>query len=56
VGAAAEVAGDAQRLRLAINDDDGVDAILVALPAVVFNGLAGSILAKRRHRVTLDLT
>jgi hypothetical protein len=56
VFAPAEVTCDAKRLRLAVDDDDRVDAILVALPAVVFNCLTGSILAKRRHRGTLDLT
>jgi len=49
VFAPAEITGDAQRLRVAVDDDDRVDAILVALPAVVFDRLAGSILASRRH-------
>jgi hypothetical protein len=48
--AAAEITRDAQRLRMAVDDDDGVDAIFVTRPAVVFNGLAGAILAGGRHR------
>ena len=38
-----------------VDDDHGVRAIFVALPAVVFDGLAGAVLAGRRHR-TVDLT
>jgi hypothetical protein len=47
---AAVVARHAQRLRVGVDDDHGVRAIFVTLPAVVFNGLAGTILAGRRHR------
>jgi GNAT superfamily N-acetyltransferase len=53
VFAATEVASDAQRLGVSIDDDHGVDAILVAAPAVVLNGLARSVLARRAHRATL---
>jgi hypothetical protein len=35
---------------MGVDDDHGVDAILVTLPAIVLNGLAGAILAWRRHR------
>jgi hypothetical protein len=49
--ASTEVARDAQRLRVCVDDDHGVDAILVTLPAIVLNGLAGSILA-RRHQIS----
>jgi len=45
VFATAEIAGDAQRLRVSVDDDHGVDAILFALAAVVFNRLPGAILA-----------
>jgi hypothetical protein len=48
--ASTEIARDAQRLRVPIDDDHSVNAILVALPAVVLDGLAGAILAWRRHR------
>jgi hypothetical protein len=41
----AEVARHAQRLRVRVDDDHGVDAILFALAAIVFNRLAGAILA-----------
>lgn len=51
--AAAEVACHAQRLRAVVDDDHRVDAILVAAAAVVFDGLAGSVLAWRTHRATL---
>jgi len=43
--AAAEIACHTERLAVAVDDDHGVDAILFALAAVVFNGLAGAILA-----------
>jgi hypothetical protein len=39
----AVVARDAQRLRVRIDDDDGVNAIFVALPAVIFHGLSGAV-------------
>jgi hypothetical protein len=52
--AAAEIARDAQRLPMTIDDDHGVDAILVTLPAMVFDGLAGSIYTGREHQ-RLDL-
>jgi GNAT superfamily N-acetyltransferase len=48
--AAAEITRHAQRLRLAIDDDHRVDAIFVTGPAMVFNGLAGAVLAGRGHR------
>jgi len=48
--ASTKIARDAQRLRVAVDDDHGVDAILVTLPAIVLDGLAGAILAGRRHR------
>jgi hypothetical protein len=47
--AAAEVTRDTQRLRVRIDDDHGVGAILVTRPAMILNGLAGPILAGRRH-------
>jgi len=47
--ASAEIAGDAQRLSVAVDHDYRVDAIFVTGPAVILDGLAGSILAKRRH-------
>ena len=47
--AAAEVAGDAQRLRMRIDDDHGVDAIFVTTATMIFNRLTGSILAGRHH-------
>jgi hypothetical protein len=43
--AAAEVARHSQRLRVGVNDDDGVDAIFVTRAAVILNGLPGAILA-----------
>ena len=49
VFAAAKVTRHAQRLRVAVDDNHRVDAIFVALPAVVFDRLAGAILAGRRH-------
>ena len=52
--AAAEITRHAQRLRVSIDHDDRVDAIFVALPAVVLDGLAGTILAGRCHR-TFDI-
>jgi len=48
--AAAEIARHAQRLRVGIDDDHGVDAIVVAAAAVIVNRLTGSILAGRHHR------
>jgi hypothetical protein len=36
---AAEVAGNAQRLAVTVDDDDGVRAILMALPAMIFDRL-----------------
>jgi hypothetical protein len=48
--AATKVARDPQWLRMRIDDDDGVDAIFVARPAVIFHRLAGSILTGRGHR------
>jgi GNAT superfamily N-acetyltransferase len=51
--AAAEVARDAQRLGMRIDDDHRVDAIFVTAAAVILNGLAGSVLAWRTHRATL---
>jgi hypothetical protein len=48
--AAAEVARHAQRLRVSIDDDHRVDAIFVTLPAVILDGLPGTVLAWRRHR------
>ena len=51
--AAAEVARDAQRLSVSIDNDHGVDAIFVTAPAVILDGLAGSVLAWRTHRATL---
>jgi hypothetical protein len=50
VFAAAEVACHAQGLRVRVDDDHGVNAIFVAAAAVILNGLAGSVLAGRRHR------
>jgi hypothetical protein len=50
--AAAEITGDAQRLCVGVDDDHGVNAILVTGPAMILDRLAGPILAKRRH-VTL---
>jgi hypothetical protein len=47
---AAEVTRHAQGLRIGIHDDHGVRAIFVAAPAVVFDRLAGAVLAVRRHR------
>jgi hypothetical protein len=47
--AAAEIARHAQRLRVRVDDDHGVNAIFVATAAVILNGLAGSVLAGR-HR------
>ena len=35
--AAAEIAGHAERLRVAVDDDDRVDAIFMTRPAVIFN-------------------
>jgi hypothetical protein len=51
VFATAEVAGHAQRLRVRVNHDHRVDAILVAAPAMVLNGLAGAILSELGHRM-----
>ena len=57
VFAAAEIACHAQRLRVRIHDDHGVRTILMALPAVVFHGLAGAVLAGRVHlTLTILLT
>jgi hypothetical protein len=42
--AAAEVARHAQRRCVRIHDDDRVDAILVTLAAVIFDGLACPVL------------
>jgi hypothetical protein len=49
VFAAAEVTCHAQRLRVRVHDDHGMNAIFVATAAVVFNRLAGAVLAGRRH-------
>jgi hypothetical protein len=48
--APAEVAGHAQRLRVGVDDDHGVDAILVTLPAVIFDRLSGSINARHARQ------
>jgi GNAT superfamily N-acetyltransferase len=53
VFAAAEVARHAQGLRVCIDDDDRVDAILVTAAAVIFDGLAGAVLARRAHRTRI---
>jgi hypothetical protein len=47
--APAEVARDAQRLRVRIDHDHRVRAVFVTLPAVVLDGLTGPVLAERRH-------
>jgi len=47
--AAAEVTRDAQRLRMGVDHDDRMDTILVTGPAMILDGLAGSILARRGH-------
>jgi GNAT superfamily N-acetyltransferase len=47
--AAAEITRDPKRLRGAVDDDDGVDPVFVARPAVVFHGLSGAVLAGQRH-------
>jgi hypothetical protein len=47
--AAAEIACHTQWLRVRIDHDDGVDAILFTLAAIVLDGLAGTVLAWRRH-------
>jgi hypothetical protein len=41
--ASAEIAGHAQRLRVGIDDDHRVDAILVTLTAVIFYRLTSAI-------------
>jgi hypothetical protein len=48
--APAKIAGHAQRLRVGVDDDHGVDAIFLALAAVVLDGLSCTVLAWRRHR------
>jgi GNAT superfamily N-acetyltransferase len=48
--AAAVITRHAQRLSLAIYDDDGVDAVFLALPAIIFDRLTGTILTRDRHR------
>jgi hypothetical protein len=47
--AAAKITRDAQRLPVAVDHDYRVRAILVTLPAVILDGLAGPVLAGRRH-------
>jgi hypothetical protein len=54
--ASAEIARDAQRLGVGIDDDHGVNAIFVTAAAMVLDRLPGSILAKRRHFERCDLT
>jgi hypothetical protein len=55
--AAAVITRHAQGLRVRIHDDHRVRAILVALPTVVFHGLAGTILAGCGHlTLTILLT
>ena len=44
--APAEVAGHAQRLGMRVDHDHGMDTIFVTGPAVILDGLAGSILAR----------
>lgn len=52
---AAEVARNAYRLPITVDDDHGVGTILVTAAAMIFNGLPGSILTRRRHgnRITV---
>jgi hypothetical protein len=42
--AAAVITRHAQWLRVGVDDNDGVDPIFVALPAMVLDGLSGAIL------------
>jgi hypothetical protein len=51
VFAAAEVTCHAQGLRVRVDDDHGVNAIFVAAAAVIFDRLAGAVLAGRHRTV-----
>jgi len=51
VFAPAEITRDPKWLRVRVNHDHRVRAIFMATAAVVLNGLAGSVLAGRGHRM-----